>query len=87
MERRMHNFGAVDMSRASVAIDSLRGYDSTLEAEDRAGDEFTLAQVIRDEREMVARRCAEIAESAQGMQMHVEGALAVATEIRREFGL
>lgn len=34
-----------------------------------------------------ARRCAAIAESAQGMPMHVEGARAVAAEIRREFKL
>lgn len=42
---------------------------------------------LESEIHRIPRRCAEIAESAQGMWMHVEGALAVAAEIRREFGL
>jgi hypothetical protein len=77
---------ALDMEKARVAIESMRGYDA-ISAEEIALDEFSIACLLRDERESAARLCAEIAGSAQGMPMHVQGALAVAAEIRREFGL
>lgn len=46
-----------------------------------------IAAAITEGMTQTARRCAEIGESAVGLRGHVEGALAVADEIRREFGL
>jgi hypothetical protein len=46
-----------------------------------------VANMLDAEKLKTARECAEIAESAVGIRGHVEGALAVAAEIRAKFGV